>query len=84
MEKSHAPGSKQRVNFLFPNDLLREARRAAGELDCTLTDFIRAAVSSFLRDHDKAKMVKELEEGYRANYEYYARLNREWELADSE
>ena len=74
----------QRVNFLLPSDLVQEARRASAELDCTLTDLVRASVAGFLKGHDKAKMAKEMEEGYRANHAYYSRLNKEWEIADSE
>jgi hypothetical protein len=84
LEKSHGPGNKQRVNFLLPTDLMQEARRASAQLDCTLTDFVRASIASFLKDHTKARMAKEMEEGYKANYAYYARLNKEWEIADSE
>jgi hypothetical protein len=84
LQKSSLPRNKQRVNFLFPREMIQEARRAAGELDYSLTDFFRAAVTSFLKDYEKMKIEKELEEGYRANYSYYANSNKEWEIADSE
>ena len=82
MENLIPSGNKERVNFLFPKELVRKARRAASELDCTLSDFIREAVSSFIKEIELAKT--ELEEGYKANYSYYANLNKEWEIADSE
>ena len=50
----------------------------------TLSDFIREAVSSFIKEIELAKTKKELEEGYKANYSYYANLNKEWVIADSE
>jgi hypothetical protein len=84
MENLIPSGNKERVNFLFPKELVRKARRAASELDCTLSDFIREAVSSFIKEIELAKTKKELEEGYKANYSYYANLNKEWEIADSE
>jgi len=84
MEKSRTPGSKERVNFLLPGDLIRDARRVAGELDCSLTDLFKVSMARFLKEYDKASMAKELEHGYRANHAYYSRLNKEWEIADSE
>jgi hypothetical protein len=39
---------------------------------------------NFLKEYETARMEKELEEGYKANYTYYANLNKEWEFADSE
>ena len=77
-------GKKERVNFLVPTDLVKRARMVAGELDCTLSDFFRVAISNFLREYETARTEKELEEGYKANYTYYANLNKEWEFADSE
>jgi len=77
-------GKKERVNFLVPKELVQKARIAATELDYTLSDFFRAAVSNFLREYETARIEKELEEGYRANFSYYAKMNKEWEFADSE
>ena len=84
MDTSIFPGEKERVNFLVPKELVEKARWAAGELDCSLSDFFRVAISNFLKEYEMARMEKELEEGYKANYTYYANLNKEWEFADSE
>lgn len=55
-----------------------------GELDYTLGDFFRAAISNYLKELEMASVQKELEAGYKANHSYYANLNKDWEFADSE
>lgn len=84
MEKTPVQRNKQRVNFLLPRDLVRDAKRAAGELDFTLTDFFREAVAKYLNEYARVRLEKELEEGYKANYALDARMNEEWKFADSE
>ena len=84
MENPIISGNKERVNFLVPRELAQKARWAAGELDCSLSDLFRVAISNFVREIERGRIEKELEEGYKANYSYYANLNKEWEFADSE
>jgi hypothetical protein len=76
-------GKKEKVNFLISKDLIEKSKWAAKELNYTLSDFFRIALFNFLKDLERARIEKELEEGYKANAKYYAQMSEEWNFADT-
>lgn len=50
----------------------------------TTSEIIRNALQDYLNKLEKAKIDTELEDGYKANYDYYLKSQKEWEYADKE
>lgn len=57
----------KRVVVEFPEQLLERAERATHELSISRSQLIRQAVEQFIETSDRAKLEKELADGYTAN-----------------
>jgi predicted DNA-binding protein len=76
-------GGKKRVNAFIPAELDERIVFFEQYLNHTRTDIIRKALEEYLARLEEEMIQKELEEGYKANADYYRRTNKEWQFADS-
>ena len=75
---------KEKINFYIPVDLNQSINEVAKELNENVSELLRIAVREFLERYEREKLKRELEEGYKANYDYYLKTNDEFQYADSE
>ena len=73
----------ERLSISVPLDLARMINHWAEELNVKLSDLARIALSEKVAQLEREKLEKELEAGYKANTNYYARMSEEWTFADS-
>jgi Arc/MetJ-type ribon-helix-helix transcriptional regulator len=71
-----------RKNFVLPMELAQEAENAASDLHVSLSDFVRMALRDAIQRNRRSTLVRELQEGYAANFEFLQAENRLWESAD--
>jgi len=79
-------GSTKRIAVDFPQPLLLRAERAIAEMSINRSDLIRKAVEQYLEALQRAKLERELMEGYVANASQAMGVaqdlaNGEWDLA---
>jgi hypothetical protein len=77
-------GNKKRFSFSGTAELERKAEWLTDSLRTSLSDVVRKAVEDLYEKVRQEMIEKELEEGYKANYKYFAKMNKEWEFADTE
>jgi metal-responsive CopG/Arc/MetJ family transcriptional regulator len=71
-------------SFLIPKPLYDRLVRISEELGLNFSEMLRRVIKEFIERYEKGKLEKELEEGYKANYQYYLKTNEEFQYADSE
>jgi metal-responsive CopG/Arc/MetJ family transcriptional regulator len=74
----------KRVIVEFPEDLLKQAEKAASELSTDRSKLIRSAVETFLEDRAAMQLEAELAEGYRSFATHDLAIAKEFEYVDSE
>jgi len=74
----------KKLNFLAPESLVIKIGLLAKENKLTESDFIRQAIARHIEEMETKKFERELEEGYKANYDYYLNMDKEWQFADGE
>ena len=84
MQGLSATVEKTRLNLIVPSDLSQRASRYAKETGKTVSDIVRTAIAHYIAEMEAQKLERELEEGYKANWEYYSKMSKEWEAADAE
>ena len=75
---------KERLSFFVNADLAKKLNEFSEKSNLSLSDIAREALKNYLEKIEKEKTEKELEDGYKANYEYYLKSQSEWEYADRE
>jgi len=71
-------------NVAFPTSLLQLAKTVARERELSFTELVNRALSEYVQLVEEEKLVKELAEGYEANYELDRKINKEWKVLDIE
>ena len=74
----------RKVVVEFPGPLLERTERVAAEMALDRSKFIRAAVERYLEAISRARMERELAEGYAANANLDRELCREFAFVDAE
>ncbi len=72
----------KRVVVEFPEPLLNRINRATHELSITRSELIRQAVEQFVESLQRAKLKKELAEGYQANAALDRAIGEEFAAVD--
>lgn len=75
---------KERLSFFVNADLAKKLNEFSEKSNLSLSDIAREALKNYLEKIEKEKTEKELEDGYKANYDYYLKSQSEWEYADKE
>ena len=73
---------KERLSFLVDSELSNKVNRISKQTNLTVSDIVRKALQNFIVLVEKEKTDKELEAGYKANYNYYLKTQDEWKYAD--
>lgn len=83
MRTHESKDEMQRRNFYLSLELIERAERIAAERDWNLSQLCRIALEDFLTRLEREKIKQELEEGYKANHQYYSKMSEEWQFADT-
>ena len=77
------PKSKK-ITVDIPLPLYEATDRAASDLNTTISVFVRDSMSRRLRSIERAKLDRELKEGYLANAALGDQISKEFESIDAE
>ena len=75
---------KERLSFFVNSELSKRINKISKQTNLTVSEIVRKALQSYIEQVEREKIEKELEDGYKSNYEYYLKSQEEWEYADKE
>ncbi|MCX6162576.1 MAG: hypothetical protein NTV87_14745 [Ignavibacteriae bacterium] len=75
---------KERLSFFINSDLSNKINEISEQKNLTVSDIARKALLNFIKQVEKEKIEKDLEAGYKANYNYYLKSQDDWKYADKE
>ncbi|MBZ0178524.1 MAG: ribbon-helix-helix domain-containing protein [Melioribacteraceae bacterium] len=75
---------KERLSFFVDRDLSKRVEKISKQTNQTMSEVTRKALHAYIEQIEKEQTEKELEAGYKANYDYYSKSQEEWEHADKE
>ena len=82
MSSLQTQNKKERLSFFVDSELSRKVDRISKQTNLTVSDIARKALQNFVVQVENEKTDKELEAGYKANYNYYLKSQEEWQHAD--
>lgn len=82
MSSLQTQNKKERLSFFVDSELSKKVDRISKQTNLTVSDIARKALQNFVVQAEKEKTDKELEAGYKANYNYYLKSQEEWQYAD--
>jgi Ribbon-helix-helix domain len=75
---------KERLSFFVNPELSEKIISISKQTNLTISEIGRKALQNFIDLLEKEKLENELEAGYKANFQYYLKSQKEWENADKE
>lgn len=84
MPSIQSPHKKERLSFFVPSELSEKINKISKLTNLTISDIARNALQNYIEQIEKEKTEKELEAGYKANYDYYLKSQAGWDYADKE
>jgi predicted transcriptional regulator len=75
---------KERLSFFVNSELSNKVNRISKQTNLPVSEIARKALQNFIDQVEKEKIETELEDGYKANYDYYLKAQEEWKYADKE
>ncbi len=78
------PKGKERISLFVTSDISQQIYKVAEDENSTISDVVREAIKEYIAKIEKEKTNRELEEGYKANYNYYLKSQDEWDYADKD
>jgi len=75
---------KERLSFFVNSELSNKVNRISKQTNLPVSEIARRALQNFIDQVEKEKIETELEDGYKANYDYYLKTQEEWKYADKE
>ena len=75
---------KDRFSFFLQKDLSEKIYKLSRQTSKSISNIAREALTQYLQNIEKERIEKELDEGYKANYNYFAKQQDIWKYADSE
>jgi len=75
---------KERLSFFVNPELSEKINSISKQTNLTISEIGRKALQNFIDLLEKEKLENELEAGYKANFQYYLKSQKEWENADKE
>jgi len=82
MSSLQTQNKKERLSFFVDSELSKKVDRISKQTNLTVSDIARKALQNFVVQVENEKTDKELEAGYKANYNYYLKSQEEWQHAD--
>ena len=84
MQTSQIPNKKERLSFFVNSDLSDKVNKISKQNKTTVSEIARKALQFYIEQIEKERIEKELEIGYKENYDYYLKSQEDWKYADSE
>ncbi|MBU2447104.1 MAG: ribbon-helix-helix domain-containing protein [Bacteroidetes bacterium] len=84
MSSVQSQNKKERLSFFVNSELSNKVNKISKQTNLTVSEIARKALQNFIDQVEKEKIEKELEAGYKANYDYYLKSQEEWKYADKE
>lgn len=75
---------KERLSFFVNENLSKKVYQISKQTNQTVSEFARKALIEYIEQIEKKKTEQELEDGYKANYDYYLKSQEDWKHADKE
>lgn len=75
---------KERLSFFVNSELSEKVNKISKQSKITVSEIARKALQNYIDQIEKEKVEKELEAGYKANYNYYLKSQEDWKYADKE
>ncbi len=75
---------KERLSFFINSDLSEKIKKISKQNKITVSEIARTALQNYIEQLEKERIEKELEIGYKENYNYYLKSQEDWKHADSE
>ncbi len=75
---------KERLSFFVNSELSNKVYQISKQTKLTVSEIARNALLNYIDEIEKEKIEKELEAGYKANYDYYLKSQEDWKYADKE
>ncbi|MCK9212345.1 MAG: hypothetical protein M0P61_16010 [Ignavibacteriaceae bacterium] len=82
MSSLQTQNKKERLSFFVDSELSNKVNRISKQTNLTVSDIARKALQNFVVQVENEKTDRELEDGYKANYNYYLKSQEEWQYAD--
>ena len=84
MSSVQSLNKKERLSFFINSETSKRINNISKQTKLPVSEIARRALQSYIDQVEKEKIEKELEAGYKANYEYYLKSQEEWKHADKE
>jgi predicted transcriptional regulator len=84
MPSVESTNKKERLSFFVNPELSDKINSISKQTNLTISEIGRKALQNFIDLIEKEKIENELEAGYKANYQYYLKSQKEWKYADKE
>ena len=84
MSSVQSLNKKERLSFFINSETSKRINNISKQTKLPVSEIARRALHSYIDQVEKEKIEKELEAGYKANYEYYLKSQEEWKHADKE
>ncbi|MBU0560506.1 MAG: ribbon-helix-helix domain-containing protein [Bacteroidetes bacterium] len=84
MPTAQLTNKKERLSFFVDSDLSERVNKISKQSKVTVSEIARKAIQNFIDQIENEKIEKELEAGYKANYDYYLNSQADWKYADKE
>jgi predicted transcriptional regulator len=75
---------KERLSFFVNAELSEKVNKISQQTNLTVSEIARKALLNFIDKIEKERIEKELEAGYKANYNYYLKPQEAWKNGDKE
>lgn len=76
-------GVKERVSLYLPQKVRMEADTILKKSSSSLSELVTFLLWNYVKKIRQEELERELEEGYKANSQYYKQSGEEWKHADS-
>lgn len=84
MQSIQSQNKKERLSFFINSDLSDKVYKISKQTKLSVSEIARNALQVYIAEVEKKKIEKELEDGYKANYDYYLKNQNDWNYADKE
>lgn len=84
MQSTQEQNKKERLSFFVNSELSDKINQISRQTNLPISEIARKALLNYIEQIEKDKLEKELEDGYRANYDYYLKSQEDWNYADKE
>ena len=75
---------KERLCFFVNSELSEKVNQISKQKKLTISEIVLNALQEYTCKLEKARIESELEDGYKANHDYYLKSQKIWEYADKE